>query len=78
MTPPDAASRVARILADLLQLDVKPGQELERVAIESWDSLVQVRLVLALEEEFDVRFTVDEVAAFTSTSSILRAVESKG
>jgi acyl carrier protein len=28
----------------------------------AWDSLAQVKLVIAIEEEFGVKFTIDQVA----------------
>ena len=36
-----------------------------------WDSVATVRLVLAIESEFTMRFTTDQVAGIKSVSAIL-------
>ena len=45
--------------------------------IPDWDSVAQVKLVLAVEEEFGVDFTTDEVAAFKCVGDFMRALESR-
>ena len=39
-------------------------------AIESWDSLKHINLVVALEEEFDTEFSSDEILKMTNYSLI--------
>jgi acyl carrier protein len=43
--------------------------------IAGWDSVAQVKLVLALEEEFSIRFTMDEVSSMTTVDDFVKAVE---
>ncbi len=38
--------------------------------VESWDSLKHMNLILALEEEFDVEFSDDQVGELTSYGEI--------
>jgi len=45
--------------------------------IEDWDSVAQVKLVLALEEAFDVRFSVNEVAAMKTVGDFVRTISAK-
>jgi acyl carrier protein len=45
--------------------------------IPEWDSVAQVKLVLAIEEEFGVEFTTDEVAAFKCVGDFVRALEAR-
>lgn len=45
--------------------------------IPSWDSLQQVHLVLALEEEFGIQFDVDEIAAMQALSMIVATVRER-
>ena len=45
--------------------------------IPDWDSVATVRLVLAAEAEFGIRFTTDEVAAFRTVGDILGAIASR-
>ncbi|MBN1394024.1 MAG: acyl carrier protein [Pirellulales bacterium] len=55
------------------QLEVTP--ETGRGDIEDWDSVAQVKLILTLEEEFDVRFTEDEVSESETVGDLLKAIE---
>ena len=41
-----------------------------------WDSVAMVRLVLAIESEFNMRFTTDQVAGIKSASDILAVLSS--
>lgn len=45
--------------------------------IPEWDSVAQVKLVLAIEEEFGVEFTTDEVAAFKCVGDFVRALDAR-
>jgi acyl carrier protein len=44
--------------------------------IPEWDSVAHVKLILSLEEEFDIRFTEDEISSMQTAGDILAAVES--
>ena len=49
--------------------------------IDTWDSLRHMRLILSLEEEFNVRFTENEIVILDSVAKIittLLAMERKG
>jgi acyl carrier protein len=46
--------------------------------LPNWDSFAQVKLVVGLEEEFDVKFTTDEVATLSSAGELKRAIQAKG
>ena len=50
---------------------------LERGALESWDSLGHIRLVSAIEESFSVSFTMDEIELLTSTAKIAEVLQQK-
>lgn len=43
----------------------------------AWDSLSHVRLIMALEAEFDTKFTTDEVIEADSGGSIQALLENK-
>ena len=42
-----------------------------------WDSLLHVELVVALETEFDLFFTQEEIADIDTPAKVIKAVESK-
>jgi acyl carrier protein len=43
--------------------------------METWDSLRQIRLLMAVEEKFGVTFTDDEISNLTSLSALVDAVQ---
>ena len=45
--------------------------------ISDWDSVAQVKLVLAIEEEFGVEFTTEEVAAFRTVGDFEQALAAR-
>ena len=45
--------------------------------IESWDSLKHLKLIVALEEEFNVLFTDDDIIELTNMKHIFRVLSEK-
>ncbi len=43
---------------------------LSRTNFAAWDSLAHVKLIIALEEEFGAKFTIDQVANIKSVAEI--------
>ena len=64
----NVVSEVLGVPADALTDDSSPEN------IESWDSLKHMNLVLALEEEFGIRFSDEQIVAMLSVRSIKEAV----
>jgi acyl carrier protein len=48
-----------------------------RDSLEEWDSIKHMYVVLALEEEFSVEFSDDEIANLVSVSDLMRAMTKK-
>jgi acyl carrier protein len=46
--------------------------------MNGWDSLVQVKLIIGLEEEFGVEFTTEEVLEAHSVGAFEKLLQSKG
>ena len=46
--------------------------------IEEWDSIMHINLVLAIEEEFGVKFTDEEILEMMNASLIVMALKEKG
>jgi acyl carrier protein len=51
---------------------------LKREDLPQWDSLGHIRLVSAIEEEFGVSFTIEQIEAMTSVARILEALDAQG
>lgn len=70
--------RVRAIAADIL--DVQPGRITPRSSagsIETWDSLQQLNLVLALEQEFDLQFEPEEMEQMDSVERIVALLDAR-
>lgn len=74
----ETADRVLKVMAGVLEMppgkippDAAPG------LVETWDSLKHMQLVVALEDEFDFRFTDREMADLSNLPRIVGIVASK-
>jgi acyl carrier protein len=66
------------VIADVLDLPREAvTQELSALTCAEWDSANHLRLVFALEDAFDVRFSIDEIEAATSRSALLSLLAEK-
>ncbi|HLG98175.1 MAG TPA: acyl carrier protein [Bryobacteraceae bacterium] len=71
-------SRVSAIMADLFQIPVSEIRpESSPDCIEAWDSLQHLNLVLALEQEFTIQFTPEEIEQLLSVDLIAALVAEK-
>jgi acyl carrier protein len=71
-------SRVATVAGDVFSI---PESSLTEISspdtIETWDSLHHLSLVVALEQEFDIQFSPEEVEQLLSVELIIALVEEK-
>ena len=70
--------RVKEIMADILE--ISPAQislTTTKEMTKTWDSLAQINVASALEEEFGVSFTVGDIEAMTSFANIVSIVSLK-
>lgn len=70
--------RLQRIFTDVFALPaehIRPETSPEM--IESWDSVNHLNLVLAMEQEFDVQFTPEEIEQLLSVDAIVKLLEEK-
>jgi acyl carrier protein len=70
--------RVARIAADVLAVPPEQvGPQSSPDTIETWDSLHHLNLVLALEQEFAIEFSPEEIEQLLSVELAAALVEEK-
>ncbi len=68
--------QVFQIISDVMNYPLeKINDESTPENIEAWDSLNQMNLVLALEEEFGITFTDDEIVSMLDVRSICKTLE---
>ena len=71
--------RLRKLLAVLLGVDEQQIDEnASTETIEGWDSLKQMNIVVALEEEFDIQFSEEESILSDSYKSLVDLLRSKG
>lgn len=69
---------VKAVMADVFEIDAASiADQATSNDIEQWDSANHVRLVLALEEEFDVTFDVAEIESMVRLDKIVDALARK-
>jgi acyl carrier protein len=54
--------------------EVKVSPELSAKDVEEWDSLTHVTLILAIEQEFGIRFRVGEVEATKNLGDLVQLI----
>lgn len=69
--------KVREIVEEVLEVRLAPDAQVVRSAEGGWDSLNHLRIVMAVEEEFGVRFDPDEVVAIESLADLLAMVGKK-
>ncbi len=78
MTVPAGLDDIRRVLADVLGVDPgRLGPDSSPDTIESWDSVQHVNLIIALEQEFRVRFAPEEIEEAMSLAAIAELVGRK-
>jgi len=69
----DVTTRVRAVMAAILRVPATDiGEDASPATIPGWDSLQHMKLVLALEEEFDVAFSEDQIILMLGLPSIAR------
>ena len=53
------------------------SEDLSRETVENWDSLNHLRLVTAVEEEYGVGLTMDEVVSIASIADFQRIIDGR-
>ena len=70
--------RVKAIMADIFTVDVSQiGAHTSMETLEAWDSLAQIDLVAALEEEFDIVFEVEDFELMTDFPLVMETLSEK-
>ena len=78
MSRNDALAAVGQVFQEVFDDDsLKLPETLVREELPAWDSLGHIRLIGALEEAFDVTFTIEDIETMTSVARILDLVTSK-
>ena len=70
--------QIKNILSVVFEIpEEKIKDEFPTDTIESWDSLKHMKLIVALEEEFNVIFTDDDIIELINMKNIFRVLSEK-
>ena len=70
--------RVGEIMADTFDLDdLKVARETTASEVEEWDSLSHVRLIVAIERAFKIKFSNAEIERLRNAGELVDAIASK-
>ncbi len=71
-------NRIKKVMSDILNIDVSSiNDNTSPENIESWDSLKQMNIIVALEEEFDIEFSDEEIGEMLNYRLILEVLKEK-
>ena len=70
--------RIKNVMSAVFEIPAnKIGKESSPDNIESWDSLKHMNIVVALEEEFNIQFTDDEIIELINFSLMEAVIKEK-
>ena len=71
-------AEVKETIADVLDVDDLDIDETTTADdVEEWDSLSHVRLMVALERRFGIKFTNSEVESLTNVGDLVKMIDAK-
>jgi acyl carrier protein len=71
-------SKLELIIQDVLDNQSLLIEEIaEIVNVEGWDSLAHINIVSQIESEFEIRFSLEEMATFSNIEKITDAIVGK-
>lgn len=78
MTTVEIREQLTELLQDLLDRDdLAITRETTAKDVEGWDSLTHVRIVVAVEQKFGIRFTTTEMTDLPNVGAMIDAIARK-
>ena len=73
MTEQEVLDSFTRILSDLLASDsIRLTSQTRREDVPGWDSFAYINFIVAVEQQFDLKFGVAEIESFEDVGAIVR------
>ena len=70
-------ARLQPIFRDILDPDLEVTEDLDASKVPQWDSLNHISLVVAIESEFGVELTAEELATLRNVGDMVKLLEVK-
>jgi acyl carrier protein len=78
MSKEDILDRIQNVFRDIFNIDsLNINRETNANHIEDWDSITHIRLVLSIEKEFKLKFSLTELQAFQNVGDIVDLIATK-
>ncbi|EAH7839962.1 acyl carrier protein [Campylobacter coli] len=65
------------ILENILETKVDENTNLSMESCKNWTSLAHIDIIMSLEEEFEIKFSKDELSQLKSQNELLKAIKEK-
>lgn len=70
--------KMEEIFRDVFEDDaIELTEKMNSADIEGWDSLAQISILAAVQDEFHVKFNIDEIVALKNVGDLVNAIERK-
>lgn len=70
--------QLKEIFSNLFSIDKSTiDNDFSMATVSSWDSLRHIQIVVALEESFEIKFTMDEILAMKTFPKVIEILSSK-
>lgn len=73
----EIVKKLEEIFSDLFDEEISLSDQMSPADIEEWDSLMQISILAAVQDEFDVSFEIDEIVAMKNVCDIVAAIREK-
>ena len=71
-------AKLKQIFSEVFNVPVSMiSESTEQKMLNEWDSLGQLRLIMTIEESFDVSFSIDEIESLSNFQVILQNITDK-
>lgn len=78
MTQDDILSKLTPVFRDVFDDDsLTPTSQMTANDVEEWDSLSHIRLIVAVEKAFNIKFSAAEIGALKNVGDIVELIKSK-
>lgn len=74
----ETLNKMNAVIGDILEIpDLRLNRELTARDVDGWDSLAHINIIVAMEKEFSVKFTLPEVKGLKSVGDFVDLVQAK-
>ena len=77
MSKEEILNRLQTIFQNVFDEDVSINEETKPSDIDGWDSLTQIVLLSAIQNNFDIDISMDEAITIDGVASIIKIIEAK-